>query len=797
MTFDWKNPDYAAVHAERASQLAWIRENPQALEAIRTHYSAHPADFINDWGVTSDPRAKAKGQPIEMPFVLFDRQRQMIEFIKERMQNREPGLIEKSRDCGASWLIACFAATLCLFNRNVVFGIGSRTEAKIDRSGDPDSIFWKIKFFLSHLPPEFRGGWDESRHSAHMRCQFPETGSAIVGEAGDGIGRGGRSTVYAVDEAAFIERPQLIEASLASNTECRIDVSTPNGRANSFAVKRHSGRVKVFTFGWREDPRKDDTWYARQCEVLDPVTRAQEIDLSYDASVEGILVPAEWVHAAIGAHKKLGIEVTGARRGALDVADEGRDRNAFAGCHGVLLEHLESWTGKNSDIYRTVVRNLGVCDQHGYSTFAYDADGLGAGVRGDAVNINQRRTEAGKPEILAEPFRGSGAVYDPDGSMVEGRLNKDYFANLKAQSWWALRLRFQATYRAVAEGMPFDPDAIISISPDLPELTTLVTELSQPTYSLNATGKVLVDKTPEGAMSPNLADAVMIAYGVRAGAYFAAQSATSGPDVGARATPQPADHVFAVVSFFENCGAVVHCADSQVPHPSGADRRPFVLLDWDIHEFAADADLWMGSVAERLGELHQEHLAHLQPTILIADHLSEGYATLIGQIGLAIRTFDKDFPPLPDRFNLARPFVSMGLAPLGPAAVERTVSFHGSSRNFLRELLSSGEPPASNPLATAFATAVLTAFHGRKDLPNRARPEAPPPSPPPPRPIPGIWLTPGWHDIDGARVTVPDGPRMSDGTVLFPLAIGKHIVDGKVAIVQHQTAVIRYSVASR
>ena len=423
--FDWRTPDYAAVRAQRAERLLWLRENPDLLPALKAHYAKEPAAFISDWALTSDPRNKTKDIPIEVPFVLFDRQKEMLAFILERLANREPGLVEKSRDCGASWLSMCLAATLCLFNRGVVVGVGSSKEIKLDRSGDPDSLLWKARFFLKSLPPEFRGSWDETQHSAHLRITFPDTGSAIVAEAGDSIGRGGRSTMYFVDEAAFVERPALIDASLASNTECRIDISTPNGPANSFATKRHSGKIQVFTFHWREDPRKDDAWYQRQVELLDPITRRQEIDLDYNARVEGVLLPSEWVAAAIDAHTKLSVEVTGARRGGLDVADEGRDINCFAGRHGILLEHLQSWSGKGSDIYRTVVKTVGLCEAHGYPMFEYDADGVGAGVRGDAVNINQQRTAAGKGEIEVEAFRGSGAVFDPDGSMVEGRTNKD------------------------------------------------------------------------------------------------------------------------------------------------------------------------------------------------------------------------------------------------------------------------------------------------------------------------------------------------------------------------------------
>lgn len=90
-----------------------------------------------------------------------------------------------------------------------------------------------------------------------MRILFPETESAMTGEAGDGIGRGDRTSFYIVDESAFLERPYLADASLSATTNCRQDISTPNGMANSFAERRHSGKIDVFTFHWRDDPRKD------------------------------------------------------------------------------------------------------------------------------------------------------------------------------------------------------------------------------------------------------------------------------------------------------------------------------------------------------------------------------------------------------------------------------------------------------------------------------------------------------------------------------------------------------------
>ncbi|MBI6548602.1 TerL protein [Xenorhabdus lircayensis] len=516
--FDFRNPDYNAVFEWRMERLQRIRQNPSVLPTMRTFYRDNPGQFIIDWGMTVDPRNVERGLPARIPFILFPRQEEWIAWFMECWRLQEPGITEKTRDMGISWLTIATATSICLFNRGVAAGFGSRKEEYVDKLGSPKSLFDKARNFISLLPAEFRGTWDVRKHAPHMRILFPDTESVITGEAGDGIGRGDRASFYFVDESAFLERPELVDASLSATTNCRQDVSTPNGMANSFAQRRHSGRISVFTFHWRDDPRKDDAWYAKQVEKLDPVTLAQEVDINYQASVEGILIPSEWVQAAIDAHIKLGIQPTGIRLGAMDVADEGKDKNAFAYRYGFLLDGIEEWSGKGSDIYGSVERVFGWCSTHNLGSFRFDSDGLGAGVRGDARIINDQRKALRIPLITATPFRGSGAVFDPEGEAVPGdafsaaRLNKDFFANAKAQAWWSLRTRFQKTYRAVKEGHAYDPDELISISSEMPLKDKLIIELSQPTYSVNGVGKIIVDKKPDGTKSPNLADSVMILY---------------------------------------------------------------------------------------------------------------------------------------------------------------------------------------------------------------------------------------------------------------------------------------------
>lgn len=544
--FDFRNPDYAAVFNERLRRLAWIRTNDppgadgkpgktsaEKVAALRTFYREDPAQFIDDWGCTFDPRNPEKGLPAVIPFRLFPKQREWVEWVVGKWKAQKPGLTEKSRDCGASWLSVALGCTLCLFNDGVVIGYGSRKEEYVDKLDSPKSLFYKARLFMKYLPPEFKPGWDARTDAPHMRLKFTATGSMITGEAGDGIGRGDRASIYFVDESAFLERPTLVEASLSQTTNCRIDISSANGMANPFAQKRHSGKIDVFTFHWRDDPRKNDAWYAKQVDELDAVTVAQEIDINYSASAVGILIPSAWVQASINAHITLGLEVTGQRRGALDIADEGIDLNAFCVGKGWLVEDVTAWSGKGADIFETVERAFGMCDEWDLDAFDYDADGLGAGARGDARVINEKRKEAGNPLVKVEPFRGSGGVFEPEKPVPQvvkrpdkertPRLNKDFFMNAKAQAWWVLRLRFQRTFRAVQahkEGktladVGYDPDDLISLAGDMPQLAKLTLELSQPTYSISTVGKMVVDKQPDGTRSPNHADSVMIRFAPR------------------------------------------------------------------------------------------------------------------------------------------------------------------------------------------------------------------------------------------------------------------------------------------
>lgn len=542
VAFDWKNPDYLPVFDRRARALRRLRADikaevaelteageplptvPGPVRSLLAYYrDGHMADFLNDWGVTVDPRNVEIDLPPVMPFVLFDKQREWVDFVIRKWRERKPGLVEKSRDVGVSWLSVGLAAGLCIVFDGMQVGFGSRKEEYVDKADDPKSLFWKARAFVAGLPRELRGGWDRRHYSAHMRLVFPTSGSTMTGEAGANIGRGDRTSIYFVDESAHIEHAKSVDAALSQTTNCRIDQSSVNGMDNVFADKRWGGKIEVFVFDWRDDPRKDAAWYAKQEEELDPVVLAQEVDRDYVASVEGLIIPGEWARAAIDAHVKLGYEVTGDRFAGLDIADEGKDLNAYVSARGWLIDHVEEWSGKGSDIFATTAKAFAIRDTLGDGRIRYDSDGIGASVRGNGRVLNEQR--GASPRVILEAYRGSGEIVDPKRKAPgTDRLNEDFFANFKAQAWWAARQRFYRTWLMVtqAEALKagkitkdqlrhaYNADELVSISSECKLHLKLVAELSQATFDWNGAGKMVVDKAPDDRKSPNLADGAVI-----------------------------------------------------------------------------------------------------------------------------------------------------------------------------------------------------------------------------------------------------------------------------------------------
>lgn len=520
-------PDYLSEFQRRKRMLEYYKGNRPRQCAAKDYYKFHPTEWINDWCITYDPRNKTP-LPRLMPFKLFPRQEEFVEFIYELISTGESGLCEKARDMGASWLCCAISVWLWLFWENIAVGWGSRKEDLVDKKGDMSALFPKMRMIIENIPKWMRPkGFNANLHAAFMRIINPENGSTITGEAGDNIGRGGRTTIYFKDEAAHYERPELVEAALGDNTDVQVDISSVNGTANVFYRRRMAGvvwrpniiipkgKTRVFIMDWRQHPNKTQEWYDRrrakyEAEALLHIFN-QEVDRDYSGAVLGMIIPHEWLLACVDAHIHLGVIPSGIRYGGQDIADDGGDKNALVVRHGILCTYADHWAGEAGEAAK---KSVPECVMMGVTELYYDSIGVGVGFK---VQINTMKEWPTWPhQLKVYPWNASAEVQDPESNVISGDsqspLNKDQYENLKAQAWFRTRTRVYKTFRAVRYGDDIEPDQIISISSKMAQKDQLMRELSQPVKKTSSNGKTMVDKKPKGATSPNLADAFIACY---------------------------------------------------------------------------------------------------------------------------------------------------------------------------------------------------------------------------------------------------------------------------------------------
>lgn len=487
--------------------------------------------FVRNYVWTYDPRLPV---PI-IRLIPFPKQEEFLLWLDERERTQTNGLAEKSRDMGFTWLCCAYLVHRWLFRSGFKGAVGSRKSDLVDKIGDPDCIFEKLRFIIEHLPPEhIPAGYEKV--SGLGKLINPLNGSTITGEGGDNIGRGGRSSVYFVDEAGFLDHPKKVDAALSANTNVRIDISTPNGNGNPFAQKRFSGRTPVFSMHWKDDPRKNRwqiinplgdivqegepneappetlpngylliyPWYEQLKNDCDDITIAQEYDIDYTASLEGIAIPAKWVQPAIDLCRRVALPRNGPVIAAMDVADGGKNDSILATRQGPVVSPL--YKRKEGNTTDTANWAIDHCRLAKAQYLNYDSVGVGSGVTA-TLSVCAREGR------LFLNFRGvnvgEGAT---DKKWPDGRTAKERFVNLKAELWWTVRERFHKTFEFVEKGIPHPLDELISI-PNDPEL---IQQLSNVLAHKTEAGKISIEKKDElrirGVASPDKAEMLMLLF---------------------------------------------------------------------------------------------------------------------------------------------------------------------------------------------------------------------------------------------------------------------------------------------
>lgn len=228
------------------------------------------------------------------------------------------------------------------------------------------------------------------------------------------------------------------------------------------------------------------------------------------------IIKRSWVSAAIDAHIKLGFEPSGAKTLGYDVADAGEDKNATVGAHGSVLLSIDEWKGGEDELLKSCTRAYGAAKDTN-AKIIYDSIGVGASSGAKFEELNKHPDNLNVPDIEYAKFVAGAGVANPDQEYTIDKLNKDMFANLKAQAWWDVARRLKNVKDAIDNGTVYNPSDLISISSEIGDeyIEQLKNELSTPRQDRDSAGKVKVESKSDlkkrGIDSPNVADAAIMA----------------------------------------------------------------------------------------------------------------------------------------------------------------------------------------------------------------------------------------------------------------------------------------------
>lgn len=309
-----------AINAYRtARRRACSRDvNEQKREWIRCKNDT--AYFLCIWGVIFEPRTVESEPPSWKPFILFPFQVHMVRWIEhilslnpESSNGRGDGVIEKSRDMGATNIFCGVAVKHFIWDDVFVAGFISKKFEDVDKRGSMGTIFYRLRALLGAedaVPPNLRlpkflqpAGFDYNAHITWGAASIinPEPGKSCIleGETTTKLsGVSNRSTMRLNDEAARFDNFSGTWANQQATSDHRFALSTADiSHGPAFKNMADLGReclVSPFKAGpsllrleYQLHPFHTKEWYegqwARAQSNMDPGEFLREYNIDYEA----------------------------------------------------------------------------------------------------------------------------------------------------------------------------------------------------------------------------------------------------------------------------------------------------------------------------------------------------------------------------------------------------------------------------------------------------------------------------------------------------------------------------------
>lgn len=365
-------------------------------------------------------------------------------------------------------------------------------------------------------------GMEKDFHITENAIRHKKTGSdfsfmGIQRNLNDIKGTSGVDVLW-IEEADFLTSDQweLIEPTIRKEGSIIFIIFNPRLKTDfawkHFVVNTPPDTI-VRKINYDENPFLSDT----MLKVIENKKGSPEFAHIYLGEIldndDNSIIKRSHLLAAVDAHKKLCLDILGSNTLGFDVADDGGDGCALVQSFGNCLVWADEWQAKEDELLKSCTRSWQEARNRNAS-IVYDAIGIGAFTGSRLDNIN-KYSNLNNNFVQYKKYFSGGAVLHPDKCYLDTKIkNKHFFANRKAQSWWAFSDRVRNTYNAVTNGEKFELDEMIFIDGSIPHLNKLIDELSTPTKDFDNNGRVKVESKKDlkkrGVDSPNLADAAIM-----------------------------------------------------------------------------------------------------------------------------------------------------------------------------------------------------------------------------------------------------------------------------------------------
>jgi hypothetical protein len=307
MSSSWP-PNLDLVKKQRARIMLECRKDPATAAAVYQRCKEDPVFFLETFGWV-EHRQGIGQSATSVPVVLYPQQKEFVIYLTDILKKAANDetfawneLIEKARMTAGTWTVLFVFMHMWCFH-NASFLVLSKKEDDVDREGDLDTPFEKIRFFLRKVPdfllPE-HFNIDSRKCSKTMLIKAPNGGQISGDSSSSTATRQKRALAILLDEFAFCENDEAIWAAASGTVKVRICVSTPNGTNNKYYRLRwgkEKEKVHITSFTWWRHPvfgkdlrqlpdgRYSSPWYESKCAANSAQTVARDYDLNYQDSI--------------------------------------------------------------------------------------------------------------------------------------------------------------------------------------------------------------------------------------------------------------------------------------------------------------------------------------------------------------------------------------------------------------------------------------------------------------------------------------------------------------------------------